>query len=103
MRREGRTQVDVNGEVTDWLNPAHPENYKLEVESMLEVVRKYAVDGIHFDYIRYPNNNLDYSDFSRRKFELDTGVKVKNWPSDCHSALYSPVKLLISPPVNPKK
>ena len=85
MRKAGRTQVDINGEVTDWLNPAHPDNFKLEVDSMLEVVRKYDVDGIHFDYIRYPNNNLDFSDFSRRKFESDTGLTVKNWPRDCHS------------------
>ena len=85
MRREGRTQVDVNGEVTDWLNPAHPENFKLEVDSLLEVVRKYPVDGIHFDYIRYPGNQLDYSDFSRKQFEADSGLKVRNWPADCHS------------------
>jgi uncharacterized lipoprotein YddW (UPF0748 family) len=77
--------VDVHGEVTDWLNPADPQNFQLEVDSMLEVVRKYDVDGIHFDYIRYPNNNLDYSDFSRRKFETDMGLKVTNWPGDCHT------------------
>ena len=52
---------------------------------MLEVVRKYDVDGIHFDYIRYPNNDLDYSDYSRKKFESDTGLKVTSWPSDCYS------------------
>ncbi len=85
MRNAGRTQIDVHGEVTDWLNPAHPQNFQLEVDSMLEVVRKYDVAGIHFDYIRYPNNDLDYSDFSRQKFEVDTGLKITNWPDECHS------------------
>ena len=84
MRDAGRTQVSFKGEPSDWLNPAHPENFQLEVDSMLEVVKKYPVDGIHFDYIRYPNNRHCYSDYSKKKFESDTGIKVKNWPSDCY-------------------
>ena len=85
MRAAGRTQVDNEGNATDWLNPAHPENLKLEVASLLEVIRKYDVDGIHFDYIRYPHDHLDYSEFSRKKFQSDTGVTVKKWPEDCYS------------------
>ncbi len=85
MRREGRTQVDIDGNVTDWLNPAHPDNFRLEVDSMLEVVRRYDVDGIHFDYIRYPHGRCDYSGESRKRFEADTGLVVKNWPKDCYS------------------
>lgn len=84
LRREGRLQVDVHGQPTNWLNPAHPHNQKLEVDSLLEVVRRYPVDGIHFDYIRYPNGNNDYSDFSRKQFETDTGHTVKHWPADCY-------------------
>ncbi|QDV49416.1 glycoside hydrolase family 10 protein [Gimesia fumaroli] len=86
MRKAGRTQVSVKGEPSDWLNPAHPENFQLEVDSMLEVVRKYPVDGIHFDYIRYPNDRHCYSDYSRTKFEADTGIKVQNWPDDCYDS-----------------
>lgn len=86
MRKAGRTQVSVKGEPSDWLNPAHPENFQLEVDSMLEVVRKYPVDGIHFDYIRYPNDRHCYSDYSRTKFEADTGIKVQNWPGDCYDS-----------------
>jgi uncharacterized lipoprotein YddW (UPF0748 family) len=84
MRREGRTQVDVTGQPLDWLNPAHPENRRLELESMLEVLHKYDVDGLHFDYIRYPHGNADYSEFSRGQFEKDTGRRVTDWPHDCH-------------------
>jgi len=42
MRDAGRTQVSVKGEPSDWLNPAHPENFQLEVDSMLEVVEKIS-------------------------------------------------------------
>lgn len=85
MRDTGRTQVSVKGEPSDWLNPAHPENFQLEVDSMLEIVKKYPVDGLHFDYIRYSNDRHCYSDYSRQKFEADTGIKAVNWPGDCYN------------------
>ncbi len=85
LRKEGRTQVDVQGRPTDWLDPSHPENFRLELDSLLEVVRKYDVDGIHFDYIRYPDGQYSFSDFSRQQFEKDTGQQVANWPRDCYS------------------
>lgn len=53
MEREGRTQIMMNGERKKWLCPSHPKNRQLEIDVMLEVAKKYPVDGIHFDYIRY--------------------------------------------------
>jgi uncharacterized lipoprotein YddW (UPF0748 family) len=85
LRREGRTQVSVRGEPENWLCPSHPENFKLELESMLEVARKYDVDGLHFDYIRYPGRRHCYCDGCRERFEAAAGVKVENWPEDCYS------------------
>lgn len=85
MRREGRTQVNVRGKPFDWLCPSHPENRKLELEAMLEVARKYPVDGLHFDYIRYPGRKLCYCDGCRRRFEADSGQPVADWPEDCYS------------------
>ncbi len=71
MRREGRLQTDKRGKELPWLAPSHPANFKLERDSMLEVVRKYDVAGIHFDYIRYPHANADYSAVARKRFQLD--------------------------------
>jgi uncharacterized lipoprotein YddW (UPF0748 family) len=82
MRALKRTQKDVNGKDVDWLCPSHEDNFKLEFESMLEVVRKYDVDGIHFDYIRYPNANCCYCDGCRERFERDRGITVKDFPKD---------------------
>ena len=56
LRAEGRLQRSAEGEEVPWLCPSHPDNFALERDSMLEVVRKYPVDGIHFDYIRYPGS-----------------------------------------------
>jgi uncharacterized lipoprotein YddW (UPF0748 family) len=85
LRREGRLQKSNGGQEQKWLCPSHPENFKLELESMLEVARKYDVDGLHFDYIRYPNRSHCYCDGCRQRFEAETGIKVSDWPRDCHS------------------
>jgi uncharacterized lipoprotein YddW (UPF0748 family) len=87
LRREGRTQVSVKGEPSDWLCPSNPDNQKLELDSLLEVVRKYPVNGLHLDYIRYPGREYCYCDGCRQRFEAASGRKVldKDWPKDCFS------------------
>ena len=88
LRKEKRLQMDRNGNEVKWLCPSEPENYKLELESMLEVVRNYDVDGVHFDYIRYPNGNSCYCPRCKEKFEKSRGVKVKNWPDEVINGKY---------------
>ncbi len=39
-----------------------------------EIVERYPVDGIHLDYVRYPNNRFDYSEDQRTAFALRYGV-----------------------------
>ena len=82
MRAEGRLQRTRSGGETAWLCPSNPANFQLERDSMLEVVRKYDVDGIHFDYIRYENQDNCYCDGCRQRFEESAGVKVADWPRD---------------------
>ncbi|MFH1071208.1 MAG: family 10 glycosylhydrolase, partial [Candidatus Glassbacteria bacterium] len=66
----------------DWLCPSHPDNRRLEHDAMLELVRKYAVDGVHFDYMRYSNDQLCYCDGCRQRFAEETGLKLDNWPRE---------------------
>jgi len=84
LRAEGRLQRTARGEEYLWLCPSHPENQKLELESMLEVARNYDVDGLHFDYIRYPNGECCYCQGCRRRFEAESGRAVQHWPEDCY-------------------
>jgi uncharacterized lipoprotein YddW (UPF0748 family) len=82
-KAEGRTQVNYDGSPNDrWLCPSHPENQTLEIDSMLEVARKYDVDGLHFDYIRYPGSEGCFCQGCRSRFEAAIGWRVRNWPSD---------------------
>lgn len=82
MRAAQRTQVSSSGEPSDWLCPSHPDNFALETNSLLEVVRNYDVDGIHFDYIRYPDGDHCYCNGCRTRFQAQTGLTVANWPTD---------------------
>jgi hypothetical protein len=84
MRQAGRLQVNVGGEGTEWLCPSHPDNQQLEIDSMVEVARNYDVDGVHFDYIRYPGEESCYCDGCRERFEAHLGRAVQDWPRDCH-------------------
>jgi hypothetical protein len=85
MRAAGRLQATHTGEQTNWLCPSHPDNYKLELDTMLEVVRNYDVDGVHFDYIRYPDDDSCYCAGCRQRFEAARGKPVENWPADCYN------------------
>lgn len=83
MVAAGRTQMTSDGKETRYLAPHIQENFDLEVAAMLEVARKYPVDGIHFDYIRYPGADADFSPSAREAFEAVLGRVVPNWPKDC--------------------
>jgi uncharacterized lipoprotein YddW (UPF0748 family) len=79
---------DLNGAQAPFLNPADPRNQEWELSIARELVEKYDVDGLHLDYIRYPDEphfDFDYGEVSRREFEEFFKVKVENWPTDVYS------------------
>ncbi len=81
MAKDGRTQALYDGEKkTDWLCPSHPQNQQLEIDAMVEVATQYDVDGVHFDYIRYPSRNGCFCAGCRSRFEKMLGKPVPNWP-----------------------
>ncbi len=82
MRSEKRLQASYTGEEQPWLCPSNPLNQQLEIDSLAELVRKYPVDGIHFDYIRYPSSDYCFCKPCRDRFEKATGKPVADWPKD---------------------
>lgn len=58
-----------------FLNPAHPEVQKYLTSLYVEVARNYDIDGIHFDYVRYPGEIADFSydPISLKRFADETG------------------------------
>jgi uncharacterized lipoprotein YddW (UPF0748 family) len=84
VRKEGRLQVTDTGRTIEWLCPSHPENRIYEKEAIRELVRKYDIDGIHLDYIRYPDAKSCFCRHCRKRFESSIARGVAQWPDDVH-------------------
>jgi uncharacterized lipoprotein YddW (UPF0748 family) len=57
-----------------FLSPGVPEFRRHMVDVVSELVRAYDVDGIHLDYIRYPNKMYSFDPISRSRFLLEYGI-----------------------------
>ncbi len=82
LRAEGRLQRKRDGSEVLWLCPSDPRNRQVEITAVVDAVSRYPVDGLHFDYIRYPSANSCYCDGCRERFGRDARVTVKAWPAD---------------------
>ena len=51
-----------------YLSPGIPEVRVHLLQAIHEIVRNYEIDGIHLDYVRYPNRHYDFNIISRAEF-----------------------------------
>jgi len=65
-----------------YLDPGLPEVQDYIVSVARDLVSRYAVDGLHLDYIRYPGRNWGYNPESVRRFEEETGHTPSGDPVD---------------------
>ena len=68
LARWTRGENDVEGM---FLSSALPEAATYTVQVVDEIVSRYAVDGVHLDYIRYPGPQFDYNPSVLRRFLED--------------------------------
>jgi uncharacterized lipoprotein YddW (UPF0748 family) len=71
-----------------WLCPSVPANRTLIENSVTEMVRRYPVDGIQFDYIRFCEQPSCYCENCRRDFERSIGTHLKRWPEAVMQGAY---------------
>lgn len=69
-----------------YTSPAHPAVKENLIKIWLDLAERYEVDGLHFDYVRYPNTNFDYS---RSALELFRSEVEKNLSEEKRSELAS--------------
>lgn len=67
---------DFDGEATK-IDPGHPDAADWTFRVYLDVVRHYAVDGIHFDFVRYGGKEWGYNPVSVSRFEQQVGNRAK--------------------------
>lgn len=69
---------DLAGNDSYWLSPCIMGVRRLLLNAYMELARKYPVDGIQLDYIRYPSANHDYNPICRAKYQLEKGIDPIN-------------------------
>jgi len=62
------TRAQSTGVEGLYASPIHAEAALYAESIVRDVARRYAVDGIHLDYARYPNDRFDYSRGAVRQF-----------------------------------
>lgn len=82
MRKEGRLMKNRHGATVTWLCPSHPENQQWTEAIIVEALSNYAVDGIHLDYVRYPDQDACYCQGCAQRFRSQTDHDAPNWPHD---------------------
>lgn len=80
-----------------YMEPGNPATIPYLVELVRELVSNYDVDGVHFDYIRYPDRTNGYPDAALHR-KYGKGRSLANWRrgniTALASALYKCVKEL---------
>lgn len=61
-----------------YLNPGDPGTKQYLMRLTQEIVDRYDVDGIHFDYLRYPENENKFPD-SKEFQKYGKGKKIEEW------------------------
>lgn len=73
-----------------YLDPGRPETRSLIVSIVSEIVSNYDVDGIHFDYIRYPSNTGKFPD-EDTYLKYGNGQPLADWRRNNINQLVSEV------------
>ncbi len=63
-----------DGLETNWLNYTRPDVRNYITELVAELVQGYAIDGVHFDYTRYPGAQWGFDSYSTALFSDEYGV-----------------------------
>ncbi len=67
--KQGRTAWTQRGDCEGaFLDPAVPGAREHTRNVFLDLVSRYPVDGIHFDYVRFPSEDFSFSDYSLSRF-----------------------------------
>ena len=52
-----------------YTSPLHPAAQEHTAAVIREIAERYAVDGVHLDYVRFPNDEFDYSPAAMEQFK----------------------------------
>jgi uncharacterized lipoprotein YddW (UPF0748 family) len=62
-----------DGDTIPWLNFTRPDVRQFISDLMMETIERYGVDGLHFDYTRYPGSEWGFDLYSIQSFNDEYG------------------------------
>jgi uncharacterized lipoprotein YddW (UPF0748 family) len=62
-----------------YLSPATQGSVEYTASVVRDIVQRYAVDGVHLDQLRYPNDDFDYGRDTLRAFGQDVAKMPDRW------------------------
>jgi len=72
-----------------WLCPTQAANRDQLAVEITEILSRYRVDGLQFDYIRFFEEPTCYCDLCRAAFEHALGQRMHHWPADVMGGAYT--------------
>jgi uncharacterized lipoprotein YddW (UPF0748 family) len=82
FRGQGWLLTGEDGRERRWLDPSVPEVRAMVLQAARELATRYAADGLHLDFIRYPDFTGSLGPSVRRRFEAATGRACAEWPAE---------------------
>ena len=82
FRKRGWLLTNADGTPRNWLDPAVPEVQAYLVSAVREMAVNYKIDGIHLDFVRYPDFVSSLGPTVKARFEKATGRRAADWPED---------------------
>ena len=82
FRKRGWLLTNQDGSPRPWLDPAVPEVQTYLVGAVREMAVKYATDGVHLDFVRWPDYESSLGPTVRTRFEQANGRRAAAWPED---------------------
>lgn len=72
LTREDSGNMVIGGNY--WFDPGHPGAEEYTYNVVMDVVNRYDVDGVHFDYIRFGSQRSGYNEVSVARFNAFHGL-----------------------------
>jgi uncharacterized lipoprotein YddW (UPF0748 family) len=63
-----------------YLDPGLPQVNSYLFAVIMDLVSNYEIDGLHLDYVRYPDTNFGYHDIARLRYATETEImNAESW------------------------
>jgi len=82
FRSKGWLISGEDGRERRWLDPAASEVREQLIQAARELATHYAIDGVHIDFVRYPDYAGCLGPSVQKRFESFIGKRVANWPDE---------------------